>query len=508
MTVTLGTVDTNVPGVDDALTTAYEIVELVGVSDKAVVIYHQTDAGLNNDFLRARVISISGTTITGYGSQATPYTTTEEIRGGWHAYPIDATRIALSWVEDVSGSTRGKCKAVILSISGTTVSFGSAVIIADETEFVYDPDGDPFPFMLSSTVMGVIYTTEDGIGNPDEIQIKAATLTGTAIGSPSTAAVLTTAAVVGNNYVARYSEDGDRALVLWQLGASIIASVVKVTAGPNVSIGTLSVVTTATTPSASDIVRTSDTEFIIGYSRSGLCKIRYLAIDAGTDTISGTGAEASWGSSSSFIRRMGNLSATLLLVGYLHGSGDGRIVEVTIAGTGTSTVYTPEIADEASLGAATTGAGLGTGIRVGINKVLAMYTGSIDAVIASTSLITLDTTIWLRNAAGTWSDIGDPGWTDPVRAIYSKPDTYQIIWAAVGTEIWKTENGGTSWVLKATLTFEAEGLDGLPEDDRVIAYTKDAGGTNRVAVIDNTTITYIDTGHSTTGKGSTIRGIS
>ncbi len=118
--------------------------------------------------------------------------------------------------------------------------------------------------------------------------------------------------------------------------------------------------------------------------------------------------------------------------------------------------------------------------------------------------------LWKRDSAGAWAAIGDGSWTDPVRAIYVKPGLDDdTIWVAVGAKIYRSDDGGdTTWTLKATLTFEPEGIDGLPSDDSVIAYTKDAAGTNRFAIIADTTVTYRDSGHSTTGKGTIARGVA
>ncbi len=119
------------------------------------------------------------------------------------------------------------------------------------------------------------------------------------------------------------------------------------------------------------------------------------------------------------------------------------------------------------------------------------------------------TRLWKRDSAGVWLEISSGSWNDPVRAIYVKPGLDDdTIWAAVGAGIYRTDNGGTSWTLKATLTFEPEGIDGLPSDDSIIAYTKDAAGTNRFAIIADTTVTYRDSGHSTTGKGTIARGVA
>lgn len=143
---------------------------------------------------------------------------------------------------------------------------------------------------------------------------------------------------------------------------------------------------------------------------------------------------------------------------------------------------------------------------ISATQIIAGWDGTADAAVITVSATSK---IWKRSSAGAWADIGDAAWTDPVRAIYVKPGLDDdTIWAAVGAGIYRTDNGGTLWTLKATLTFEPEGIDGLPADDSVIAYTKDTGGTNRVALIADTTITYRDSGHSTTGEGSSVRGVA
>ena len=139
------------------------------------------------------------------------------------------------------------------------------------------------------------------------------------------------------------------------------------------------------------------------------------------------------------------------------------------------------------------------------SKAINVYENSGDAVILT---LVSNTKLWIFDGV-TWSDISDPSWVEPVRGVFVKPGTaYLTIWASTGTGIYKTIDLGVSWTLKATLTFTPADIHGMADDDRIIAYNKDAAGTNRVALIDDTTITYIDSGHSTTGEGSTVRAVA
>lgn len=113
--------------------------------------------------------------------------------------------------------------------------------------------------------------------------------------------------------------------------------------------------------------------------------------------------------------------------------------------------------------------------------------------------------IWFRDGAGALSNISDPAWGLPVEAVAVAPGTgYQEVWAAVGPQIFKTLNQGTSWTLFATLTFTpAAGI--LLHDASTAWYTKATGG-NRVAIVDPLgVVTNLDTGHSTSGIGSSMK---
>jgi hypothetical protein len=107
----------------------------------------------------------------------------------------------------------------------------------------------------------------------------------------------------------------------------------------------------------------------------------------------------------------------------------------------------------------------------------------------------------------TWTEISDPSWADPVNdALVEAGSDYQNIWAIVGTGVWRTTDQGTSWSQIATLSFTGAKFSLVTGPDVVV--TNAASGGNRTArVTTGGTVTYSNTGHSTTGQGTAIRGV-
>ena len=119
--------------------------------------------------------------------------------------------------------------------------------------------------------------------------------------------------------------------------------------------------------------------------------------------------------------------------------------------------------------------------------------------------------IWLSTDGGaTYSDIGDTStWlTDLVGGVVVVPGTaYQTIFAAVGTDLYETVDGGTNWTLETAIGYEADFID-LEKDNTTIFISKrDAAGSNRASLWDSVgaSLSHINTGKSTTG-GSTAGG--
>jgi hypothetical protein len=136
---------------------------------------------------------------------------------------------------------------------------------------------------------------------------------------------------------------------------------------------------------------------------------------------------------------------------------------------------------------------------------LAVTRGSVDGTILESDVAAGSgiNHIWLStDGAATFTDIGDSAtWTtDLVGGVVVVPGTtYQTIYAAVGTNLYKTIDGGTAWTLETAIGYEVDFLDLEKDNTTVFMAKRDAAGTNRASLWDGTTLTHINTGKSTTG---------
>jgi hypothetical protein len=500
MTLALGTPYTDVDGVDDASTNSWWLTELPGVNDKTVVFYTVND--VSNYKLHARVITTSGTDVNSVGAEQTLVTSVDgnDIIDDVYAEAETATRILVVWRQR-PGSY--EMNAAIATVSGDTVTVGAVrqirnTISASSGERVFGT------WVNSSAIMSLYI--DSGSNN---MYVAACTVSGSTISAPGTeVAIDTSLGSAGQNTMSiRGAGDGSRTLVLWDDASNLQVRIAKITTGTTVTVHTVNSFLASSSVQGEFLRKIpGDTTTFIGQWQRGTTPIpeaAHFTIDTGDDTVD-KGTTETWHAADlqNNVTGLCLMSSGLAFTAWTDGIGtpEGMVSEMAISGT----TLTVDEADDVGLGAAPSG----QMVKVGPNKALVFY-NDVDAVVVTTDLISSGTRLWKRTAAGTWTNIGDPAWGSPIRAVYEKPGTnYQTIWAIVGAGLYKTENGGTSWALKATLSFEAQDIDGLDED-KIAAYTKDSGGTNRTAKVDDSgTITYIDTGHSTTGQGSAIRGVA
>lgn len=178
-------------------------------------------------------------------------------------------------------------------------------------------------------------------------------------------------------------------------------------------------------------------------------------------------------------------------------AGDSNIAEVTVSGT--------SVTDQGSITLTSDNTAGSRAIMFSASLGIVVYSGTAKGVIVT---LTTGSRLWLRNATPVWNNIGDGAWVSACDAVaYLPGSSYQTIYAAIGTGIYETTDGGSNWASVATLTFTPSSIF-LTSADKLIAYNKASGGTNRVAVITGLTstpsVSYLDTGHSTSGAGSTI----
>lgn len=118
--------------------------------------------------------------------------------------------------------------------------------------------------------------------------------------------------------------------------------------------------------------------------------------------------------------------------------------------------------------------------------------------------LSVATHIWFSTDGGaTYTDIGDSSWgSNVVGGVVVVPGTaYQTIFAAVGTDLYKTVNGGTAWTLETAVGYEVDFIDLEKDNTTVFLAKRDAAGANRASLWDSVgaSLTNINTGKSTTG---------
>lgn len=127
--------------------------------------------------------------------------------------------------------------------------------------------------------------------------------------------------------------------------------------------------------------------------------------------------------------------------------------------------------------------------------------------VSGTSLCGPGSHIWLSTDGGaTYSNIGGSWGSDLVGGVVVVPGTaYQTIFGAVGTNLYKTVNGGAAWTLEVAIGYEVDFISLEKDNETVFLAKRDAGGTNRASLWDGSTLSHLNTGKSTTG-GATAGG--
>ena len=86
-------------------------------------------------------------------------------------------------------------------------------------------------------------------------------------------------------------------------------------------------------------------------------------------------------------------------------------------------------------------------------------------------------------------------WINPKYAVKDTPQEQ----LQVGTDLYKTTNGGTAWSLETAIGYEVDFIDLEKDNTTVFLAKRDAAGTNRASLWDGAVLTHINTGKSTTG---------
>ena len=191
-------------------------------SNKIVVIY--TDYG-NSYYPTARVGTVSGTNIS-FGT-AVVYKSSGQSQNHSIVFDSNANKVVIGF-GDNTNSVRGT--AVVGTVSGTNISFGTAVVFASA-------DTNAIHTTFDSTANKVIFIYRD---QPDSQKGKAivGTVSGTGISFGSEATYANSSTV--NYHVVLYNSDSNKTLIVYPSAVSpyYTVAVVGTISGTNISFGT------------------------------------------------------------------------------------------------------------------------------------------------------------------------------------------------------------------------------------------------------------------------------
>jgi len=216
-------------------------------STSAIVVYEDSV----DNYLAARGMTISGTTIT-IGTEVT----NSLVSTGPNICQLTSTTAICAYKQ--SGS-----KAVVLSLGGTTVSFGSAVTATGNINAGVSIS------KLSSTSAIMI---RDNASNSNYPTVNVMTISGTTITMGSNAVVESLAVSSSNTFLGITGISSSGAIAVWKDDASDFAKAVAMTiSGTTPTIGTVQTITSSTTYSSRSsalqpIATVSSTKAIFVYS--------------------------------------------------------------------------------------------------------------------------------------------------------------------------------------------------------------------------------------------------
>ncbi|MCP4083177.1 MAG: hypothetical protein GY743_23390 [Planctomycetaceae bacterium] len=378
-------------------------------------------------------------------------------------------------------------KAKVLSISGTTITAPGN----DPSLGGSDPRGIAIAALSSTAAIGV-YADDSAsyVGKANYL-----TISGNTITDQSSVTFEASAGLGVDARVAICELTATKAVVVYSDGddSNKLKAVVLSVSGTTISAGSavnIDGTDAGTLPSLAPISTTScllvynnstDTDFkaVVLSGMSATTVTVNTAITVNGAAVTATGVAA--------------YSASQFLATYKLVDDTGNYIELAVSGVTVSTVGSSAQFD--------------TGLNEAIScaaydsdTAIAVYlSASIDAVIFS---LATGSHIWLStDGAATFSNIGDSAWgSNVVGGVVVAPGTaYQTIFAAVGTNLYKTTNGGGAWSLETAIGYEVDFIDLEKDHASVFMAKRDAGGANRASVWDGASLTHINTGKSTTG---------
>ena len=304
---------------------------------KVVIAYE--DRG-NSNYVTAVVGTISGTSIS-FGTPVVAHSTNASSIAA--VYDDNAQRILLAYVDDLN-ATHGT--SVVGTVSGTSISFGSSVrFVESATQFIsaaYD-----------SNQQKVVIAYEDD-GNSDYGTAVVGTVSGTSV-SYGTPVVFESASIEHTGIA--YDSDSQKVVIGYRDGGNSNAgtAIVGTVSGTSISFGSAAVFDTADSIRIAVSYDSNAQKIVIAY-RDGGSDDEGMAV---VGTVSGTsisfGTPAEFDAKSDYVNSVYNTTDQKVIIAYQDRADNyGKAVECTISGTSISftTPFTFASANITYLGAA------------------------------------------------------------------------------------------------------------------------------------------------------------
>jgi hypothetical protein len=393
---------------------------------------------------------------------------------------LSSTKALAVWVTGGGGDVRFRS----LTISGTTITSPGSILTPS---FTVDSGFRAYALVnLTSTNSLFVYTTSS-VTKAVIMSVSGDTVTEESGGAISAWGagnwdIIALAALSSTKVIACYDETASS-----NRGVATILNI----SGVNVSDGGVDTVFEAGHTNGISVINLSATAAIVTYSDAGDSnkgKAEIITVSGSTPTAN-TPLEYEAGAVSTTAVAAFDTSMAAVAS---EGSGSDNVIQLSIDGT------TITKGNEESVSMATETIWM---ITFDSETILLTFGGSVKGAI-----VTLDTSthLWLSTDGGaTYTNIGDNVWGANVAGgVVVVPGTaYQTIFAAVGTSLYKTTNGGTAWTLETAIGYEVDFIDLEKDNTTVFLAKRDAAGTNRASLWDSVgaSLSHINTGKSTTG---------
>jgi hypothetical protein len=447
--------------------TSTPLLSIAELSDTLLICVYEVTGNL-----KARTITVSGTSLS--NNTEVNVDTVGTVQQAV-VVAISATAAILVHADNTSDT-----KARMLTVSGTTITVQSPTDVVNSSYFdlakissttalwCYELSGD-----VTAAVLSVSGTT-------------------VSVGTPQVIDTTTTASVKCTVY------SSTKSICTWNNTTASSEGAIVNLSGTTVSPQTPKTIKTRTTDTgeyATFCLGLSSTKAIHGHSGAVDSYLNVLTLNGNTFDI---GTEKTIVLKDYAAMHAGKLLDTrFIMLGESAGVMDA--IEYYLSG-----VSLDELTQDGAAGIGATAGGPIWGCPIDGTHICAMYGGSAKAAVVTSTATASH--IWLStDAAATFTNIGDSSWgASLVGAVAVIPGTaYQTIYAAVGTDLYKTTNGGTSWSLETAVGYQVDSID-IEKDNATIILANRASGGNRASLWDGAVLTHINTGKTTTGGATAI----